>query len=94
MRYEADDGAPLEEVRRPCRIVLTGRANGTQLVVRCECFAEVEGHLGRYYNYDPIGFADTIEEAKRLWADHEPHVWLRRRYRKKIKQGALKGEQA
>ncbi len=83
-RYELDESEPFEEIRNPCQMVLSGKAGsrGQLLNVRCTCYAEIDRRVSRnYFNYDPIGVAGTIEEAKALYAGHTPHVWRRRRYR-------------
>jgi hypothetical protein len=54
----------------PCQIVLTGArgSNGKVLHVRCRCMAGTVGATAqRYYAYDVIGQAGTVEEALELW---------------------------
>lgn len=61
----------LPVTRMPCEIVLTGNRRNKRLTVRCRCMAQTRDKpLRAYYNYDPLGEADTIREAVGLWKDH------------------------
>lgn len=55
-----------------CRMVLTLAKGGNGLLnVRCRCMAgTVNSPSERYYNYDALGTARTIPEARALWNAH------------------------
>lgn len=70
----AHPGQPYAPVRPPlaipCELVLTFApgTNGRQLNVRCRCMAgTVNIPRPRFWGYDPIGQASSIEQAKQLW---------------------------
>jgi hypothetical protein len=57
----------------PCELRLTARkdSNGKILNVRCRCMAGTNCEPSRRYcNYDIIGEAGSLEEAKALWRRH------------------------
>lgn len=59
-------------IKLPCKIVLTFArgSNGKVMHVRCRCMAGTASEPSeRFYVYDPIGQAGSIEEAKRMWKD-------------------------
>jgi hypothetical protein len=74
VRRKTEPGQLLPIPRLPCQIVLTGKdhySKEPKLIVRCVCMAEVRGQCSsRYYNYDPIGIALSLEEAKAMWQAH------------------------
>lgn len=60
--------------RLPCEIVLTFArgSNGKTLHVRCRCMAGTAGEPSRrFYTYDALGQAGSLEEALVLWRGHK-----------------------
>jgi hypothetical protein len=53
-------------------LIITAKANsnGRILVVRCKCMAEYRDVSRRYYNYDPLGEAHSLDEVKSLYDAH------------------------
>jgi len=65
---------PRPPVVLPCQIVITAEpgSNGKRLVVRCRCMAgTVSPPAVRFYAYDPVGIAGSLDEAKRIWTEHK-----------------------
>jgi hypothetical protein len=57
----------------PCEMRLTIKkgSNGKTLNVRCRCMAGTHADPSRRFcNYDPIGEAGSLDEAKALWRAH------------------------
>lgn len=53
------------------KLILTGsRVLANVLSVRCKCMAEYKNVSDRYYNYDPIGWVKTIEQAVEMYYQH------------------------
>lgn len=59
-------------IELPCAMVLSLARNGNGLLnVRCHCMAgTVNKPRSRYYNYDPLGTARTIPQAREVWDAH------------------------
>jgi hypothetical protein len=45
-------------------------SNGKRLRVRCKCMAECPNVKDNYYNYDPIGDVNNLEEAITVYDEH------------------------
>jgi len=57
----------------PCELVTSMQhgSNGKVLNVRCRCMAgTIKAPAARYYNYDMLGEAKSLAEARLLWDDH------------------------
>lgn len=65
----------------PCvfRYALAPRTNGRLLNVRCECMAETRGRPSpRFYVWDTLGQADSLQSAIALWEEHRRRKkWLK-----------------
>src|SRR5262245_15417370 len=60
--------------RHPCQAVVSGvirTGKPPAIALRCHCMAETWNPPSpRYYNYDPVGIVDTIEDLELLWQSH------------------------
>lgn len=51
-------------------MVLTGRGNKVQLVVRCACQSGYVRPPNHWYNWHKIAIVDTLDQVRQVWAWH------------------------